>query len=64
MRPQSSQRKSTLSQPLPAKIVRMRALDADAMDRLGGDVNGELERVNDEMKSFEETLRSLGDKDA
>jgi hypothetical protein len=46
---------------LPAKIVHMRALDAAAMDKLGGDVNGELERVNDEMKSFEETLRSLGE---
>ncbi len=47
---------------LPAKIVHMRALDADAMDKLGGDVNGELERVNDEMKAFEETLRTLGEK--
>ncbi|HEY2514378.1 MAG TPA: hypothetical protein VGI39_26115 [Polyangiaceae bacterium] len=46
---------------LPAKIVHMRALDAAAMDKLGGDVNGELERVNDEMKTFEETLRTLGD---
>lgn len=48
---------------LPAKIVHMRALDADAMDKLGGDVKGELDRVNDEMKAFEETLRTLGEKD-
>jgi hypothetical protein len=47
---------------LPAKIVHMRALDADAMDKLGGDVKGELDRVNDEMKAFEETLRTLGEK--
>ncbi len=46
---------------LPAKIVHMRALDADAMDKLGGDVNGELERVNDEMKAFEETLQAMGE---
>jgi hypothetical protein len=46
---------------LPAKMVHMRVLDAAAMDKLGGDVNGELERVNDEMKSFEETLRTLGE---
>jgi hypothetical protein len=45
---------------LPAKIVHMRALDADAMDKLGGDVRGELDRVNDEMKAFEETLRTMG----
>jgi hypothetical protein len=49
---------------LPAKIVHMRALDADAMDKLGGDVKGELERINDEMKAFEETLRSMGDRSA
>jgi hypothetical protein len=48
---------------LPAKIVHMRALDADAMDKLGGDVKGELERVNDEMKAFEETLRTMGERD-
>jgi hypothetical protein len=46
---------------LPAKIVHMRALDAAAMDKLGGDVNGELERVNEEMRTFEETLRTLGE---
>lgn len=46
---------------LPAKIVRMRALDARAMDKLTGDVKGELDRMNDEIRTFEETLKSLGE---
>jgi hypothetical protein len=46
---------------LPAKIVRMRALDAQAMDALTGDVKEELDRMNGEIRSFEETLKSLGE---
>lgn len=46
---------------LPAKVVRMRALDAQAMDALSGDVNHELEMVNGEVKMFEETLKSLAE---
>ena len=46
---------------LPAKIIRMRALDADAMDKLTGDVNEELAGLNGEIKTFEETLRTLGE---
>jgi uncharacterized membrane protein len=46
---------------LPAKIVRMRALDARAMDKLTGDVKDELDRMNGEISTFEETLRSLGE---
>lgn len=46
---------------LPAKIVHMRALDADAMDKMGGDVNGELGQVNEEMRAVEEALRTMGD---
>jgi hypothetical protein len=46
---------------LPAKIVHLRALDADAIDKQSGDVNEELDRVNGEMRSFEETLRTLGE---
>jgi hypothetical protein len=46
---------------LPAKVVRMRALDADAMDKLTGDVNGELAGLNDEIRTFEDTLKTLGD---
>lgn len=44
---------------LPPKIVRMRALDAQAMDELSGTMNDELGRINGEMKAFEETLQSL-----
>ncbi len=46
---------------LPGKIVRMRALDAQAMDQLTGDVKDELDRMNVEIQSFEETLTTLGD---
>jgi len=46
---------------LPAKIVRMRALDAQAMDALTGDVKEELDRMNGEIRTFEETLKSIGE---
>lgn len=44
---------------LPPKIVRMRALDAQAMDTLTGEVSSQLDQMNDEVQSFEETLASL-----
>jgi hypothetical protein len=46
---------------LPPKIVRMRALDAQAMDDLSGNVNEELERMNGEIRTLEETLRTLAE---
>lgn len=46
---------------LPAKIVRMRALDAEAMDELSGSVKDDLDRMNGELSSLEETLASLAD---
>ena len=46
---------------LPPKVVRMRALDAQAMDALSGSISDELEHINGDMKVFEETLRSLGE---
>jgi hypothetical protein len=46
---------------LPPKIVRMRALDAQAMDALSGSMSDELERINGDMKAFEETLAGLGE---
>lgn len=46
---------------LPAKIVRMRALDAQAMDQLSGSMHDELEHMNVELKAFEETLTTLGE---
>jgi hypothetical protein len=42
---------------LPARIVHMRTLDAQAMDALSGNVNEELDRMNHEMAAFEETLK-------
>jgi hypothetical protein len=44
---------------LSAKIVRMGAMDAQAMDNLSGDMNAELERMNREIDTFEQTLRHL-----
>lgn len=44
---------------LPAKVMRMRALDDQAMDDLGGDVGEELDRMNADIRAFEETLRTV-----
>jgi hypothetical protein len=44
---------------LPARVVHMRALDGQAVDAMSGDVNQELDRLNHEVASFEETLKSL-----
>jgi hypothetical protein len=44
---------------LSAKVVRMGAMDAQAMDNLSGDMNAELERMNREIDTFEQTLRHL-----
>ena len=44
-------------QSLPARVVHMRALDAQAADALSGDVNQELDRMNHELAAFEETLK-------
>ena len=44
---------------LSAKVVRMRTMDSQAMDNLSGDMNAELERMNREIDTFEETLRGL-----
>jgi hypothetical protein len=46
---------------LPAKIMRMRALDAQAADELSGTVNEELQRMNGQIVVFEETLKSLAE---
>jgi len=46
---------------LPAKIVRMRALDSEAMDTVTGTLKEELSRMNDDMQSLEETLKSLSE---
>jgi hypothetical protein len=46
---------------LPAKVVRMRALDEHAMDEASGSVKDELDRMNGEMKSLEDTLASIAE---
>jgi hypothetical protein len=46
---------------LAPKIVRMRALDAQAMDELSGSVTDELAHMNNEVRVFEETLKSLAE---
>jgi hypothetical protein len=46
---------------LPAKVVRMRALDENAMDEASGSVKDELDRMNGEMKSLEDTLASIAE---
>jgi len=37
----------------------MRALDAQAVDVVSGDVNQELDRINREIGAFEETLKDV-----
>jgi hypothetical protein len=44
---------------LPAKILKMRALDDTAMDSVSGDFGQEIDRINDELRAFEETLRPV-----
>jgi hypothetical protein len=44
---------------LPSRIVHMRALDAQAVDVVSGDVNQELDRINREIGAFEETLKDV-----
>jgi len=46
---------------LPTKVVHMRALDREAADRFGGDVNAELEAIADELKTSEEVMKSIGE---
>jgi hypothetical protein len=44
---------------LPTQIVKMGALDAQAVDDFSGDVGQQLDRINVEMGAFEETLATL-----
>ena len=44
---------------VPAKLVRLRALDDQASDSLSGDVGAELDRMNVDLRAFEETLESI-----
>lgn len=47
---------------LPARVVHMRALDAQAADVMSGDLGKELGKVNQDIATFEETLKSLGER--
>jgi hypothetical protein len=49
---------------LGGKVVVLRTLDATAMDQVTGDVNDEIARVDDEIRTLEESLQALGDKAA
>jgi hypothetical protein len=44
---------------IPAKLMKMHALDGEATDDLSGDVGRELGEMNMELKAFEETLETL-----
>jgi hypothetical protein len=44
---------------IPAKLMKMRALDAQAADDVSGDVGRELAEMNVGLQAFEETLESL-----
>jgi hypothetical protein len=46
---------------LPAKIVRLHALDAQAMDSMTGNMSFELEQINTDVAAFEETLKDLSE---
>jgi hypothetical protein len=49
---------------LPAKLVRLRALDEQASDALTGDVGAELERMNIDLRAFEQTLAGIAEVNA
>ena len=52
-------RLGALLSALPAKVVHLRTLDAEAMDRVSGNMKEELESFNVEIAGFEETLKTL-----
>jgi hypothetical protein len=54
-------RLAALLSSLPPKIVQLRALDAETLDRMSGDMSHELESFTLETASFEETLRTLAE---
>jgi hypothetical protein len=44
---------------LPAKVMKMQVLDARAIDSISGNLNTELDRMNGEIRAFEETLAEI-----
>jgi hypothetical protein len=55
----SLERILTTLEGVPTQVVKMRTLDAEAVDQFSGDVGEELDRINVEMGAFEETLQTL-----
>jgi hypothetical protein len=44
---------------LPSRMLKMRTLDDASMDSVTGDFGGEIDRINDELRAFEDTLRPM-----
>ena len=44
---------------LPTKMLKMRTLDDTTTDSVSGDLGQEIDRINDELRAFEETLRPV-----
>jgi hypothetical protein len=44
---------------LPTKIVRLRALEAQAMEQLSGDITQDLQSIGEELQTSEKVLRDL-----
>ncbi len=42
---------------LPTKVVQLRALDAQAIDQISGDINHDIEIIGDELKTSEQVIR-------
>lgn len=42
---------------LPTKVVHMRALDAQALDQLSGDISHDLHAIGEELKTSEQVIR-------
>jgi hypothetical protein len=52
-------RVAALLAALPARVVNLKALDAQAVDTASGDMKDELDQFSLEISSFEETLKTL-----
>jgi hypothetical protein len=50
---------ATTFKGIPSKLVRLRALDDQASDTLTDNVGAELERMNIDLRTFEQTLESI-----
>ncbi len=52
---------ATAMRGVPTKLVRLRALDDQASDALTGDVGSELDRMNIDLRAFEDALVVVGE---